>query len=290
MTTAIPAGVQLHPWNRDFSWRDRTGPFRFLRAEQVAQFDRDGFVVLEGVFDATTVAEITAELDRFEAKVDAFLQGQKDGRMAIAETGAITFTAQLLKRSELLRRFATQKVYLDICHDLIGPDVSMYWDQAAYKKPEKPRRFPWHQDNGYAFIQPQQYLTCWTSMVDATTDNGCPVVAPGLHRLGTLLHHYVEPLGWECLTDPAGTIAAPVGAGGIVVFSSLTPHLTGPNTTDAVRKAYILQYAATGARKQLGDPLAGAPTGEEACADPGHQFPILAAGLPVPLPPMPSRG
>ena len=32
-----------------------------------------------------------------------------------------------------------------------------------------------------------------------------------------------------------------------MVFSSLTPHLTGPNTTDAVRKAYILQYAPTGA-------------------------------------------
>lgn len=290
MTTTTPAGVQLHPWNTGFSWRDRTGPFRFLSAAQVAQFDRDGFVVLEGIFDATTVRGITMELDRFEAKVDAFLQGQKDGRMSIAETGAITFSAQLLKRSELLRRFATQKVYLDICHDLIGPDVSMYWDQAVYKKPEKPRRFPWHQDNGYAFIQPQQYLTCWTSMVDATTDNGCPVVAPGLHRLGTLLHHYVEPLGWECLTDPAGTIAAPVGAGGIVVFSSLTPHLTGPNITDAVRKAYILQYAATGARKQLGDPLAGGPTGDEACADPGHQFAILAGGKPVPLPPMPARG
>ena len=287
--TVAGTEVQLHPWNTGFAWQDRSGPYRFLTAAQVAQFDRDGFVVLEGIFDAQTVTEITAELDRFEAKVDAFLQGQKDGRMAIAETGAITFTAQLLKRSELLRRFATQKVYLDICHDLIGPDVSMYWDQAVYKKPEKPRRFPWHQDNGYKFIQPQQYLTCWTSMVDATTDNGCPVVAPGLHRLGTLLHHYVEPLGWECLTDPQGTIPAPVGAGGIVVFSSLTPHLTGPNTTDAVRKAYILQYAATGAMEQLGDATAGPPTGEQPCADPGHQFPILAAGQPVPRPAMPPR-
>ena len=36
-------------------------------------------------------------------------------------------------------------------------------------------------------------------------------------------------------------------SGGIVVFSSLSPHLTGPNTSDAVRKAYILQYAPDGA-------------------------------------------
>jgi ectoine hydroxylase-related dioxygenase (phytanoyl-CoA dioxygenase family) len=36
-------------------------------------------------------------------------------------------------------------------------------------------------------------------------------------------------------------------AGSVVVFSSLTPHRTGPNLTDHVRKAYIVQYAPTGA-------------------------------------------
>lgn len=33
-----------------------------------------------------------------------------------------------------------------------------------------------------------------------------------------------------------------------VVFSSLTPHRTGPIRTDQVRKAYIVQYAPTGAQ------------------------------------------
>jgi hypothetical protein len=28
----------LHPWNREFTWVDRVGPFRALSAEQVAQF------------------------------------------------------------------------------------------------------------------------------------------------------------------------------------------------------------------------------------------------------------
>ena len=54
-------------------------------------------------------------------------------------------------------------------------------------------------------------------------------------------------------------MAAEVPAGGAVVFSSLTPHLTGPNTTDAVRKAYILQYAPDGAEVLRGDPNAGPP-------------------------------
>jgi len=33
-------------------------------------------------------------------------------------------------------------------------------DQAVYKKPAIPR-IPVHQDNGYTYIEPQQYLTCW---------------------------------------------------------------------------------------------------------------------------------
>lgn len=274
--------IERHPWNQEFEWKIPSGPYRALTQEQADQFDHNGFVVLPNVFDAETVAAVTAELDRFEAKMEAFLKEQPDGRSAIGESGAITFTAQLLEKSELLRQFATQQIFLDLCQDLVGPDVNTYWDQAVYKKPEKPRRFPWHQDNGYTYLEPQHYLTCWVSMVDATPDNGCPVVAPGLHRMGTLQHHYVAPLGFECLTDYEG-VAAPVGAGGIVVFSSLTPHLTGPNTTDQVRKAYILQYAPTNAMKQLGDANFGPPASEEPCRDYASQFPILKDGAPVQL-------
>lgn len=66
-----------------------------------------------------------------------------------------------------------------------------------------------------------------------------------------------------------------------MVFSSLSPHLTGPNTTDAVRKAYILQYAPDGAQVLRGDPTQGAPTGEARADDPTRQFPVLVDGLPV---------
>jgi ectoine hydroxylase-related dioxygenase (phytanoyl-CoA dioxygenase family) len=168
-----------------------------------------------------------------------------------------------------------------MCADLVGPDVRLYWDQAVYKKPEKPRRFPWHQDNGYAYVEPQQYLTCWLALTDATVANGCPWVAPGLHRMGTLAHAYVEPLGFECIEDADDAVPAEVRAGGAVVFSSLTPHMTGPNTTSAVRKAYILQYAPTGADRCEGDPRAGPPTARQPCDAPDRQYEVLRGGVPV---------
>jgi phytanoyl-CoA hydroxylase len=271
--------LDRHPWNVGFEWRARVGPFRLLTDSQVAQFDELGFVVVEDAVEPAVLASVTAEIDAFEAEFESLLRAADKGRAFIAEADAITFTTHLVARSPAIRTLATSALFTDLCNDLVGPDVNMYWDQAVYKKPEKPRRFPWHQDNGYAFIEPQQYLTCWLALTDATEENGCPWIAPGVHRAGTLAHRYVDPLGLECFTEPPViAVAAPVRAGSALVFSSLTPHTTGPNLTDKVRKAYILQYAPVGARVLRGDPVAGAPTERVTCEAPDRQFPVLRRG------------
>ncbi len=273
---------ETHPWSRDFTWTDHRGMPSALASDQVEAFDRDGFVVVADLLPDDLRAEATAAIDAFDAETEALLATLEDGRLSIAEAGAITFSVHLAARSEVLRRVVSHPNLVGVVADLVGPDARLYWDQAVYKKPEKPRRFPWHQDNGYAFVEPQQYLTIWLALSDATEDNGCPQVVPGLHRQGTLRHRFVDPLGWECLSDPDGVVVAPVPAGGAVVFSSLTPHLTGPNLTDAVRKAYIVQYAPDGAEKLEGDWQAGPPTGRTLCADPDRQPLVLQGGHPVP--------
>ena len=271
-------GLKLHPWNEGFTWTEHAGPFRRLTSAQARQFDDEGYVLVTDAIDEATLAAVRAECDRYDERTEAYLRGQADGRVMIAEAGAITFSTHLVARSGVLRAFAADTVFAELGHDLVGPDVRLYWDQAVYKKPEKPRRFPWHQDNGYTFVEPQQYLTCWVPLTDATIDNGCPHVVPGLHRLGTLHHEYVDPLGYECLSDPPGEVAVEAPAGSVVVFSSLTPHLTGPNVTTAVRKAYILQYAPDGARAMRGDPTTGRPERSEPCDEPQRQFPVLVNG------------
>ena len=273
--------VDRHPWNTGFTWVDHAGPFRSLTPEQAAQYDDRGYVVVPDLMPPDLLARVRDEIDRFERPTADFLATLDGGRFSIAEADAITFTTHLVARSRLLRDLARHPRIVGICADLLGPDVRLYWDQAVYKKPDKPRRFPWHQDNGYAFVEPQQYLTVWVALTDATANNGCPVVAPGFHRLGTLAHHFVDPLGWECLTDPAEAVTAEVPAGGAVVFSSLTPHLTGPNTTGDERKAYILQYAPEGAEVLHGDPASGPPSERVACDAPERQFRVLADGRPV---------
>jgi ectoine hydroxylase-related dioxygenase (phytanoyl-CoA dioxygenase family) len=284
-TTDVPAGTVRHPWNRDFTWSLPPGEPTTLTAQQKAAFDRDGFVVVPDVVAPPVLAEATADLDGLEAKVERYLAAQDEGRASIAESGAITFTVHAVLRSAAARRLVREPTLVGLTRDLVGPDVNLYWDQAVYKKPEKPRRFPWHQDTGYTFVEPQHYLTCWVALTDATVANGCPWVLPGAHRAGTLLHRWVDPIGWECLPadgaegDAAAAVPAEVPAGGAVVFSSLTPHFTGPNTTDAVRKAYIVQYGPADMAVVEGDWQGGGePTGAVPCDDPDRQFAVLRGG------------
>ena len=245
MTASRPA-PRRHELNQGFDWIDHAGPFRVVNHEQARRYDELGFFVLEDAVDPETLAAVTAAIDPFEADQEEALRAMEGGRFFIARADEITFTTHLVVRSPLLRNFTTASLFADLCADLVGPDVRLYWDQAVYKKPGTESPFPWHQDNGYAFVEPQQYLTCWVALTDATEDNGCPWVVPGLHRLGTLAHEYTD-VGFVCLRDPDDARPVPVSAGSIVVFSSLTPHSTGPNRTNGVRKAYIVQFAPDGA-------------------------------------------
>jgi ectoine hydroxylase-related dioxygenase (phytanoyl-CoA dioxygenase family) len=270
--------VDRHPWNRGFTATVPETPVTTVTEADRGRFLDDGFLVVEKLLGPRELSELTAELDALEETVDRFLGAQEGGRFHIAEQGAITFSPHAVLSSAAARRVARHPTLVGLCRDLLGPDVNVYWDQAVYKKTEKRRRFPWHQDNGYTFVEPQQYLTCWLALTDATVDNGCPWVVPGGHRDGTLRHHWVDPIGWQCFEDPPGARPAPVAAGGAVVFSSVTPHLTGPNTTGAVRKAYIVQYAVAGSEILQGDPDEGPPRGRIGADDPDRQFPVLRHG------------
>jgi ectoine hydroxylase-related dioxygenase (phytanoyl-CoA dioxygenase family) len=273
--------IERHPWNEGFQWTMPPTAPRTLSAAQVQQFDELGYVVLDELLPRTTLDGVTAEIDGFISEADAHLDRAADGRHLISEKGAITFADKLLPKSPLLRKLSRHEAILGVCLDLIGPDVNVYWDEAVYKKSDKPRRFPWHQDNGYGFLEPQQYVTFWIALNEAHVNNGCPWIAPGVHRYGTLKHRFVDPLGFECFSEAPSAIPAEVPAGGAAVFSSLTPHLTGPNITGQVRKTYILQYAPAGARRLEGNPKDGPPAEVVPADDPERQYPVLRGGRPV---------
>ena len=181
--TVAPSGPTIHELNTSFAWADHGARSAPSLPEQARQYDERGYFVLEDALRPGEVEALLEAIDPFEARQEEVLRTMEGGRFFIARADEITFTTHLVLRSPLLRRFTTSARFADVCADLIGPDVRLYWDQAVYKKPGTESPFPWHQDNGYAFVEPQQYLTCWVALTDATEENGCPWVVPGLHRL-----------------------------------------------------------------------------------------------------------
>ena len=147
--------MEPHPWNTGFAWQRPTDrSYRVVDGAQADQFHEQGFVLVEDVFGPGDLEEVTAALDGLEAGADTFLRSRPEGRLSISETGAIVFAPHAVLVAETARRFATHPVFTGLCHDLVGDDVRLYWDQLVYKKPEKPREFPWHQDNGYTYVNP----------------------------------------------------------------------------------------------------------------------------------------
>jgi ectoine hydroxylase-related dioxygenase (phytanoyl-CoA dioxygenase family) len=284
--TGQPPPVQRapHPWNTGFTWRDHTAACTTITAEQAAQFDELGFFVFENAFDAATLERLDDSLISGDERAKEFLASAPDGRFGVTGLDTQTVAPHAVTRSDFARRLVAHEVLAGIARDLVGPDVRLYWDQSVYKQPNSAEPVLWHQDNGYTYVEPQEYLTCWIAINDATPENGCVSVIPRVHREGTLLHRSTA-IGEECWGDWSAAVEVPVRAGSIVVFTSLTPHATKRNTTDAVRKAYIVQYVPDGAIALYGNPAHGPAKRTELCADDHRRFPVVRDGVRVePLP------
>jgi hypothetical protein len=271
---------ESHPWSSGFEWRDHAGPFATISDAQAREYDEVGCFVFDDAFDARELRAMDAAIEPGETLVREFLSGRPDGRFSVAGIDTQTVAPHLVANSELLRALCSQPPLSGIARDLLGPDVRLYWEQAVYKQPHSAEPVLWHQDNGYTFVEPQAYLTCWIAITDATLENGCVTVMPGAHRDGTLAHRST-PIGFECWGDASAARSVPVRAGSIVVFTSLTPHYTAANTTDHVRKAYIVQYAPDGAVAYRPQPD-GSRGPAEPQDDPRLQFPVVRDGTLVP--------
>ena len=65
---------EVHPDNKNFSWSVPKGPYQYLSEEQVEQYDRKGYLVLEDAFDIELMSKISNLIDPFEKKVTKILK------------------------------------------------------------------------------------------------------------------------------------------------------------------------------------------------------------------------
>ena len=240
-----------------------------ITGDQLRQFERDGYLILEDVFTMDEVNDLTRYIEAHQRRHEERLKAQ-GGTEGISRVGEISFTSHLAEQDDAIRRFVSRPEFVAIGTRILGTDIDLYWNQSVFKGPEGEKEFPWHQDDGYTPVYPSPYLTLWLALNDATVENGCVSVLPGSHKRGRVPHR-PSPTGLVChdADHPNQGVAVPVKAGSIAMFYSLMFHKSGVNRTDGTRKAYIVQYSQAGMRSAITDELLP------------DKIPIARGGLPV---------
>lgn len=148
---------------------------------------------------------------------------------------------------------------LDIIQDLIGPEITSNPIQHVRIKPPAPQlaadeirahitSTDWHQDRGVVHedADATDMVTAWVAITDATVENGCLQVVPGIDD-GLLPHcPQVQTAIAPKHLDTDHAVPVPVKAGGVVLFHPLVPHASLPNTSDGFRWSFDLRYNVTG--------------------------------------------
>ena len=212
----------------------------------VERFRSDGFFVVPGLFSEAECEEIVAHVE----------QAAFELALGDAGDGPLSYRPMMHLASPDLTRVATDARWAPLVLPLVGTgDARLYWEQAVAKPPQARTELPWHQDNGYTPLDPDEYVTCWLALDDADLDNGCIWVIPGSHTNGTVPHHAGSgPFRVGHDGDEEG-VPVPVKRGDVLVFSSLIMHRSGPNTTDRPRRAWIIQFCPRHARSALSGKL-----------------------------------
>ena len=204
-----------------------------LSEQQKRDFRELGWFHLGPIFDGDELAEISAEYDRILANP-----------LRIGERGKTPFAYSPLLhvQSPVLCRHACSPRLAEAAVELLGPDVRLYWDQAVSKTPGATSDIPWHQDNGYTPVVPEEYVTCTVALDRTTKENGCLWIQTGSHKQGTLPHRPTDMLFFRGYEGPETGEPVEQGRGGVLVFSSLTMHRTGPNLSSEPRRSWVIQF------------------------------------------------
>ncbi len=210
------------------------------------QFREEGFFILEGVIPEAHLEILRDSCDHLIEAMHAEMDRLGTDHIHISHRGKRYHIAKQYDRAPRLAEFVFSELMADICRATIGDTAFLFYDQYVVKAAEQGMAFSWHQDSGYLGFPHTPYVTCWTAVDDMTLANGTAHVMP-FSQIGirTLVEHEHD----VATGDKAGyfgdapSVPAIVPAGSVVVFSSLSFHRSGPNTTDQMRRAYVTQYS-----------------------------------------------
>ena len=210
-----------------------------LTKQHIDDFNRDGFVIVRGLYTGDELHNITTWTDEVAAWPE--VPGQY---MMYFEKSRLQSSQRILSRMEDIEpyhpgfsRLFTGARMQGCVAELFGEEAILFKDKINFKMPGADG-FKAHQDvqagwDRYASL----HITALVSIDASTLANGCLELAPGQHKNG-LIGESWKPLA----EDTLDYIPAPTAPGDAVFFDSFAPHRSEPNLTDAARRVLYVTY------------------------------------------------
>lgn len=218
---------------------------------QVAQYHRDGYLLVENLFSATELVAMKAEIKRV-------LEVTSAGNPNRHKSGVFV---GLTINSPLFKKINADPRVVSVLTQIVGPDIEFWSDKVVFKSANVDFASPWHQD--WWYWEGATKTSIWIALDDATPENGCLKMLPGSHTSvcrkasGVNDDKFVNRMD-EGAVDEAKAVTLPVKAGGAVFFHDLTLHSSLPNVKKTDRWALISTYRNAAVPDRLYDYAAGA--------------------------------
>lgn len=206
---------------------------KLLTNAEVAQYQRDGYVIVPDLISPAAALE-------WKARLKARLQ--EEGNLEIP-SGVRVWMSD--KMDEYSREQLQSERMVAILQQLIGPDIEFLSYKAVFKNAKTVFSSPWHQD--WAYWQGSAKISVWIALDDATPENGCLRLIPGSQREVIEMKEVDDVKGFgRRITDDQVVglpmIDAPVPRGAGIFFHDLTLHASCPNINGADRWSVIPTY------------------------------------------------
>lgn len=233
-----------------------------ISSAQVDAYQRNGYVVLEGILSEAQIAEIEADIDAFLApgaegrrQSDLLeIEKDRDGR----ETGTFRRINHPHVILESVRRLSRCRLIVDLLSPILGPDIRLHNSKINLKLPGG-APVEWHQDWAFYPHTNDDFVTVGILLDDTTEANGGMLCIPGSHR-GPLYDHHNSETGNFChaieLEHSPVDVTAAEGCfgrrGSVTLHHVRTLHGSGPNKSLTPRRFLLIGYTAADAWPLLG--------------------------------------
>ncbi|MBZ0293505.1 MAG: phytanoyl-CoA dioxygenase family protein [Anaerolineae bacterium] len=219
----------------------------YLDKASVANYWRDGYLLVENLFNEREVQAMLAEVEK----------GQRVSEKVYGRTDSSGRKARLAIWHELgddiWAAASTNPRIGNAVRLLMGEEIAFFHGKVMLKESKTGGSWEWHQDYGYWYDQGFAFphmLSAFVALDPATRENGCLQVLRGSHELGRLTHGKVgDQTGADAtrinqIEAMFERVYCEMTPGSVLFFHCNLLHASGPNDSDYHRRAFIMCYNA----------------------------------------------